>query len=49
MIWAAGNITRPNATDKDHITVNGPERPKWNFQRAAAGIKLDFDAPKTTA
>lgn len=38
-----------NFTDKDHVTINGPDRPKWNFQRAAAGIKLEFDAPKTTA
>ncbi len=38
-----------NFTDKDHVTVNGPERPKWNFQRAAPGTKLDFDAPRTAA
>jgi len=38
-----------NFTNKDRVTINGPERPKGTFQRAAAGIKLDFDAPKTTA
>jgi len=35
-----------NFADKDHVTVNGPDRPKWNFQRTAADIKLDFDAPR---
>jgi hypothetical protein len=38
-----------NFTSKDQVTINGPERPKWNFQRAAAGVKIDFDAPKTPA
>ena len=38
-----------NFSNKDQVTINGPERPKWTFQRAEAGIKLDFDAPQTTA
>jgi hypothetical protein len=38
-----------NFTDKDHATITGPDRPKWNFQRAPAGTKLKFDTPKTTA
>ena len=35
-----------NFTSKDQVTINGPERPKWTFRRAAEGMKLDFDAPK---
>lgn len=38
-----------NFTSKDQVTINGPERPKWTFQRADEGIRLDFDAPKTSA
>jgi hypothetical protein len=38
-----------NFTNKDQVTINGPERPKWNFQRAAAGIKVAFDGPRNTA
>ena len=37
-----------NFPNKDKVTISGPERPKWTLQRAPAGIKLDFDAPKTT-
>ncbi len=38
-----------NFTNKDQITINGPERSKWSLQRAAEGVRLDFDAPKIPA
>jgi hypothetical protein len=38
-----------NFTNRDHVTINGPERQKWTIQRAADGIRLDFDAGKTPA
>jgi hypothetical protein len=28
------------------FTIDGPDRKKWVFQRAADIVKLDFDAPK---
>jgi hypothetical protein len=38
-----------NFPNKDQVTINGPERPKWHFKRAPAGLELNFDAPKTIA
>lgn len=29
-----------------NFTINGPDRKKWLFQRAADILKLEFDAPK---
>jgi hypothetical protein len=38
-----------NFPNKDEVTINGPDRPKWTFRRAAESIKLDFDVLKTAA
>ena len=29
------------------ITIDGPDRKKWAFERAADVVKLDFDGPRT--
>jgi hypothetical protein len=34
-------------SNKSQITIDGPDRKKWTFRRAADIVKLDFDAPKT--
>jgi hypothetical protein len=34
-------------SNKSQITIDGPDRKKWIFRRAADIVKLDFDAPKT--
>src|SRR5438128_2460309 len=31
------------------MTINGPDRHKWIFQRAAEGMKIEFDEPKPNA
>ena len=33
-------------TNKSQITIDGPDRKKWTFRKAADIVKLDFDAPK---
>jgi hypothetical protein len=32
----------------NQFTINGPDRKKWVFQRAADFVKLEFDEPKPT-
>jgi hypothetical protein len=32
--------------NNSQMTINGPDRPKWRFQRTAEGVKIDFDAPE---
>jgi len=36
-------------TDKDTLTIDGPERTKWQFKRATKDVKIEFDAPTTAA
>src|SRR5262245_50490459 len=36
-------------SNKSQITIDGPDRKKWTFRKAADIVKLDFDAPKPAA
>jgi len=36
-------------TDKDTLTVDGPERSKWQFKRATKDVRIEFDAPTSAA
>jgi hypothetical protein len=34
--------------DKDSFKIDGPERTKWEFKRAAPDVSIDFDTPAPT-
>jgi hypothetical protein len=34
--------------DKNTLTIDGPERVKWQFERATNDLKIEFDTPATT-
>ena len=36
-------------TGKRQFIIDGPDRKKWKFEKAADIVKLDFDAPKPVA
>jgi hypothetical protein len=36
-------------TDKDTLTIDGPERSKWRLKRATKDVKIEFDAPTSGA
>jgi len=35
--------------DKDTLTIDGPERTKWQFKRATKDVRIEFDAPTSAA
>ena len=32
---------------KNSFKIDGPDRPKWEFNRATGDVRLEFEAPKT--